>query len=72
MAALPELIHESADAGEAEIRSKMLNARILLDGYAHLMTIPLNIAYVDYLRTYEREAREASAGLWAQNGDDAS
>ncbi|MDO9557262.1 MAG: thermonuclease family protein [Coriobacteriia bacterium] len=65
-------LEEPADASEAEARAKMLNARILLDGYAHLMTIPPNVAYVDYLRTYEREAREASAGLWARNGDDAS
>lgn len=50
----------------ATVRTKLFNARLLLDGYANLMTIPPNVKYVDYLRNYEGEARDASLGLWAE------
>ncbi len=46
------------------IRQHLFNARLLLDGYASLLTIPPNVAYVDYFKDYEREARDADLGLW--------
>ncbi|SFE00872.1 micrococcal nuclease [Thermoanaerobacter thermohydrosulfuricus] len=47
-----------------EIKNKMFNAILLLEGYAQIMTVPPNIKYVDYFRTYQQEAREQNKGLW--------
>lgn len=56
---VPETVHDGS------VRAQLFNARLLLDGYANLMTIPPNVKYVDYLLTYQGEARAASRGLWA-------
>lgn len=53
------------ELSDHEVRTKMFNARLLLDGYAQLLTIPPNVKYVDYFRTYQTEAREGNKGLWA-------
>jgi len=50
---------------EAEIRSRLFNAILVINGYANLMTIPPNVKYVEHLQRFEREARNASAGLWS-------
>ncbi len=50
---------------DAEIRAKMLNAKLALDGYAQQMTIPPNVRYADKFRRYVGEARSAQRGLWA-------
>lgn len=43
---------------------KMLNEEILRAGYAHLLTYPPNVKYVErFLRAYQ-EARENNRGLW--------
>jgi micrococcal nuclease len=47
-----------------EIRDKMFNARLLLDGYAQLATYPPNVKYVDHFRKYQAEARDGNKGLW--------
>jgi micrococcal nuclease len=52
--------------GDAELRSKMFNARLLLDGYAQIATFPPNVRYVDYFKVYQTEARENGRGLWGQ------
>lgn len=52
-------------ASESEIRSKMLNAKLALDGYAQQMTIQPNSKYADYFTEFVREARQANRGLWA-------
>lgn len=49
---------------DREIRDKMFNARLLLDGYAQLATYPPNVKYVDYFRKYQAEARDGNKGLW--------
>jgi micrococcal nuclease len=49
---------------DTEIRTRMFNARLLLDGYTQLMTIAPNVKYVDYFTKYQAAAREASMGLW--------
>lgn len=51
-------------ASDAEIRGKMFNAHLALGGYAQQMTIPPNVKYADYFRTYVAEARESGRGLW--------
>jgi micrococcal nuclease len=42
-----------------------VNARMLEDGYAQLMTIPPNVKYVDRFKQALAQARQRGAGLWA-------
>lgn len=49
---------------EAEVRAKMYNAKLMLDGYAQVMTIPPNVKYADLFVKLQREAREGGRGLW--------
>jgi micrococcal nuclease len=58
------------NVNDTEIRNKMFNAILLLEGYAQIMTVPPNIKYVDYFRVYQQEAREQNKGLWGLNTDD--
>ena len=51
---------------EAAIRKYMFNARLLLDGYAQLMTIQPNSKYSNLFVHFQREAREANKGLWGK------
>lgn len=46
-----------------------VNAQILKEGYAQVMTIPPNVKYADYFLTLQREARDARRGLWAVTDD---
>lgn len=50
---------------ESEIRAKQFNAMLAIDGHAQQMTIPPNVKYADYYRTFVDEARDARKGLWA-------
>ena len=43
----------------------MLNAIILAEGYAQLLTILPNVRYVDAFRILQAEARQQGKGLWA-------
>lgn len=54
------------DRSDAQVREKMFNAQLALDGYASQMTIPPNVAYAENFSAYVREAREAQRGLWAR------
>ena len=47
-----------------EIRTKMFNAHLVLQGYAQLMTIQPNVKSVGHFRQYQTEARENNQGLW--------
>jgi endonuclease YncB( thermonuclease family) len=58
------LARPAAD-NEAEVRAKMFNAELLLQGYAQIMTIAPNVKYADMFLRFEREARNAGKGLWA-------
>ncbi len=53
----------------SEVRAKMLDARLALDGYAQQMTIAPNVKYADVFRRCVAEAREAGRGLWADDGE---
>jgi micrococcal nuclease len=53
------------DRGDASLREKQFNARLLLHGYAQQMTIQPNSKYADSYTVYAREAREQNRGLWA-------
>lgn len=41
-----------------------VNAEIIKEGYANLMTIPPNLRYVDLFREMYQKARESRKGLW--------
>jgi micrococcal nuclease len=41
-----------------------LNARIVEEGYASLMTYPPNVKYADLFTKLYRQARENKRGLW--------
>ncbi|MCC3355702.1 thermonuclease family protein [Bacillus sp. REN16] len=55
---------------ESEIRSKMFNAQLVLNGYAQASTYPPDVTYSDYFVKFAREARSNGIGLWAygENG----
>ena len=46
-------------------KNTMLNAKILEDGYAKVLTIKPNNKYEDYFLQLEEEARQNDAGLWS-------
>jgi micrococcal nuclease len=57
-----------ADRSDGEVRSKMLNARLLLDGYAQIYTFPPNVRYAGSFVAYQQEARRSGTGLWSVPG----
>jgi micrococcal nuclease len=57
---------EPSSVTDSEIRGKMFNARLLLDGYAQIATFPPNVRYVDFFKAFQAEAREAGRGLWGR------
>lgn len=57
-------LEQPADDDESEVRAKMYNAELLLNGYAQVMTIPPNVKYADLFVDLQQEAREDNKGLW--------
>ncbi|RPF49475.1 micrococcal nuclease [Thermodesulfitimonas autotrophica] len=49
---------------EKEVRARIYNAELLLNGYAQVMTVPPNVKYADIFVKFQREAREKGKGLW--------
>jgi len=43
-----------------------VNAKIVQEGYASLLTIPPNVKYADLFRALYQEARENNRGLWKE------
>jgi len=41
-----------------------VNARLVEEGYAQVMTVPPNVKHQELFLKLEREAREAGRGLW--------
>lgn len=58
------------DMDEEEIRTKMFNADLVLNGYAEPSTYNPDVKYSEYFVKFAREARENGTGLWAygENG----
>lgn len=50
---------------ESEIKSKMFNALLVINGYANSSSYPPDVKYQDYFRKYEASARNSNKGLWA-------
>ncbi|WP_423410487.1 thermonuclease family protein [Heyndrickxia sp. MSNUG] len=57
------------DTNETEIRTKMFNADLVLNGYAEPSTYPPDVKYSEYFVMFAREARESGTGLWAYGTD---
>ena len=45
---------------------RFVNAELLKEGYAQLLTIPPNVRYVDLFTGLQKQAREAKRGLWGK------
>ncbi len=52
---------------DSEIRDKLFNAQLLLEGYAVQVIFEPNVKYVDFFAEYEKEARLNKRGLWGSN-----
>lgn len=61
-------LSEPFSGSEKEVREKLFNARLLIDGYAQVMTIQPNVKYSELFLKLQSEARLAERGLW--QGDD--
>lgn len=46
-----------------------VNARIMEEGYAQVMTIPPNVKYAGYFLKLQKEARKKGRGLWKGSAD---
>jgi micrococcal nuclease len=44
----------------------MVNAELVRQGYAQVVTVPPNVKYQDRFRALQQEAREAQRGLWGK------
>jgi micrococcal nuclease len=44
-----------------------VNAELIKNGYAVLMTVPPNVAFADEFATLQWEARKNKAGLWYES-----
>ena len=62
---LKETSKKDLDDEEA-IRENMFNAKLLLDGYAQLMTVQPNSRYSNLFVHFQREARQENKGLWGK------
>lgn len=49
---------------QAGVRDIFVNAWLVENGYAQVMTIPPNVKYQDVFLNLQRKAREKNAGLW--------
>lgn len=55
---------ERPASGEDAVRRGMFNARLILEGYGRVMTIPPNARHADLFVRLQAEARRARHGLW--------
>ncbi|NLD47800.1 MAG: hypothetical protein GX660_11485 [Clostridiaceae bacterium] len=58
-------IEPPTEISESEIRTKMFNAIMVLEGYAQSSTYPPDVKYSEYFKDFQKEARENNTGLWA-------
>lgn len=45
----------------------LMNAKLVAEGYAQVMTVPPNVKYAEKFISLQREARRENRGLWQQN-----
>ncbi|PNR95841.1 thermonuclease family protein [Petrotoga sp. 9PWA.NaAc.5.4] len=58
-------LEQPKEITDEEIRTKMFNAILVLNGYANAATYPPDVKYQEYFIKYEQEAREKNLGLWS-------
>ncbi|MCX8031253.1 MAG: thermonuclease family protein [Thermodesulfovibrionales bacterium] len=49
-------------------KGRMLNEKMIADGYALLYTVPPNVKYVELLSEAQKKARNSKLGIWGKNG----
>jgi micrococcal nuclease len=54
------------EGGGPQGKPLLLNAALLENGYARLMTIPPNVKRVEYFRKLQEYARQNHAGIWSR------
>lgn len=59
-------LQEPTKINEKEIREKMFNAILLLNGYAQVSTFPPDVKYQDIFLKFQEEAKKSSKGLWGE------
>lgn len=47
-----------------DLRDKLFNARLLLDGYGRLKIESVNVKYATFLQRYQAEAQVGDKGIW--------
>lgn len=57
-----------ASTETSEVLGKMLNAKLVAEGYAQIYTFPPNVKYAEVFLAAQRDARERGAGLWRVPG----
>ncbi len=60
-------LDQPKEINENEIRTKMFNSILALNGYAEQSTYQPDVKYADYFKKFSAEARQNSRGLWAIN-----
>jgi len=56
-------LESQRDTSGAEVCTKMFNARLLIEGYAEVLTVPPNVKYADLFVKLQREARDTARGF---------
>lgn len=51
---------------EEEVKNKMFNAKLLLEGYAQVMTYPPDVKYLDNFNKFQESAKNKKMGLWSK------
>jgi micrococcal nuclease len=59
-------VDKPTNKSDYEIRNKMFNAKLLLDGFAVISTYQPDVKYIDYFKMYNSEARINNYGLWSK------
>jgi len=53
------------DINEQEIRSKMFNSVLVIEGFARAGYYPPDTKYTDYLKVFQQEAKDEKKGMWS-------
>ncbi|MBC7960151.1 MAG: thermonuclease family protein [Vallitaleaceae bacterium] len=61
---------EPSPNDEADIKKNMINAILLMEGYANVMTITPDVKYAESFLSLEQKARDEDAGLWGLENDE--
>lgn len=60
-------LEQPTEINEDQIKTKMFNAILAINGYAEQSTYPPDVKYADYFKEFAAYARENNKGLWAIN-----